>query len=231
MRTSIKLLFFVSMVSFMAACNNAPEGEKVEAEEAVETPSAPTTNAAPTGSATYDINLQASSVLWTGSKLAGGQHNGTVSFQSGQLNLNNGQVVGGKFVLDMNSINNIDQKPGEGKEKLEGHLKSGDFFEVEKYPTGEFEITNVAAVSGQEDVSHNITGNLTLKGITKSITVPAKIGIAGPQLSATTPPFVIDRTQWDVKFKSGVLGTAKDQIINDEIGLKLVIIAIDSNVQ
>lgn len=231
MRTSVKLLFFVSLLSFMAACNNAPKGEKVEAEDAVETPSTPATTADQKGSATYKLQNQVSQVIWTGSKLAGGQHNGTVSFQSGEVNLSDGQLVGGKFVLDMNSITNLDQKAGEGKEKLEGHLKSGDFFEVEKFPTGEFEITNVSAVSGQDEYTHNITGNLTLKGITKSITVPAKVTIAPPQLNAVTPQFVIDRTQWDVKFKSGLLGTAKDQIINDEVGLKLIIVAIDSNVQ
>ena len=229
MRTSIKLLFLVSILSFVAACNNAPKGEKVEAEEAVETPAAPTTNTAAKGAATYNVQAQASQIVWTGAKLAGGQHTGTISLQSGELSLNDGQLVGGKFVIDMNSINNVDQKPGEGKEKLEGHLKSGDFFEVEKFPTGEFEITSVAAVSGQEDATHNITGNLTMKGITKSITIPAKVVVAPPQVNAVTPQFTIDRTQWDIKFQSGLIGTAKDKIINDEIGLKLIIVGIDAN--
>lgn len=221
MRTSIKLLFLVSILGFIGACNNAPKGEKVEAEEAVETQAAPTTG----GAATYEVSSKASQVVWTGAKLAGGQHTGTVAIQSGEVNVKGNDLVGGKFVLDMTSITNLDQKAGEGKEKLEGHLKSGDFFEVEKYPTGTFEITSVTPVNGQEDVSHNVTGNLTLKGITKSITIPTKVTMANNQFGAVTTDFVIDRTQWDVKFKSGLLGTAKDQIINDEVGLKLVIFA------
>lgn len=224
MRTSIRLFVLFLVFGLVSACNNAPDGQKVEAEDATETP---TTSTAPTGTATYVVSNQASKIVWTAAKLAGKQHTGTIGLQSGEVSVNGNEIVGGKFVLDMNSITNLDQKAGEGKEKLEGHLKSGDFFEVEKHPTGTFEITNASAVAGQEEVTHNITGNLTLKGITKSVTIPAKINVVNPQLTAVTPQFTIDRTQWDVKFNSGLLGTAKDKIINDEVGLKLIIQAVD----
>lgn len=228
MRTSIKLLVLALVLGMTTACNNAPEGQKVEAEEATNTPT--TTSTAPAGSATYAVTPQASQIIWTGAKLAGKQHTGTIAIQSGEVVVNGGNIVGGKFVLDMNSITNLDQKAGEGKEKLEGHLKSADFFDAENFPTGTFEITSATSVSGQEDVSHNVSGNLTLKGITKSVTIPVKVNIGNHQFAAVTPQFTIDRTQWDVKFNSGVLGTAKDKIINDEVGLKLTIRAIDEAV-
>ena len=227
MRTSIKLLVFALILGMTVACNNAPEGQKVEAGEATNTPT--TTSTAPMGSATYSVSPQASQVIWTAAKLAGKQHTGTLAIQSGEINLDGENILGGKFILDMTSITNLDQKPGEGKEKLEGHLKSGDFFEVEKHPTGTFEITNVSTVADQADVTHNVTGNLTLKGITKSVTIPTKVNVGNHQFAAVTPQFTIDRTEWDVKFNSGLLGTAKDKIINDEVGLKLVVRAIDES--
>lgn len=219
MRTSSKLLFFVLMLGLTVACNNAPKGEKVEAEEAKEAPATTET----TGSTTYVVHPPASQVIWTGSKLAGGEHTGTVALQSGKVNVKGSNITGGNFVIDMTSINNLDQKAGEGKEKLEGHLKSDDFFDVENFPTATFEITSATPVTGQENVTHNISGNLTMKDITKSITIPANVTVVDNQFGAVTPQFTIDRTQWDVKYRSGILGTAKDKIINDEIGLKLVI--------
>ena len=222
MKASVKILLFFCTIGFFAACNNAPAGEKVDAGEAVETPP---TETASSEAISYPVNTTSSIIEWTGSKLAGKQHNGTISLSDGELTVSEGEVVGGSFTLDMNSITDKDMEPGQGKEKLEGHLKSGDFFEVEKYPTGKFEIAEVSPVEGQEGVTHNITGNLTLKGITKSVTIPAEINLSEATLEAKTPSFTIDRTEWDIKYNSGLLGTAKDKIINDEVALRVSLIA------
>jgi polyisoprenoid-binding protein YceI len=125
----------------------------------------------------------------------------------------------------MNSIANSDLTAENGKEKLEGHLKTGDFFETEKYPTGKFEITSVSAASGVEDATHLIEGNLTMKGVTKSVKLPAHVAITDSKITAVTPAFTINRTEWGITFKSGIIGTVKDKSINDEIGLVISLAA------
>jgi polyisoprenoid-binding protein YceI len=79
----------------------------------------------------------------------------------------------------------------------------------------------VQAVSGNPEVTHNISGNLTLRDSTKQVTLPAKVMLDGSRLVATTPPFTIDRTQWGVVYRSGLVGTLKDKLINDQIGLAI----------
>ena len=166
----------------------------------------------------YKVNTESTSVTWTGSKPTG-THQGTINVTEGSLSVNNGQVVGGSFGLDMNSITVNDLKAGEGKEKLEGHLKTGDFFETEKYPVGKFTITKVEPVSGSETATHNVTGNLTLKDQTHSVTIPANIAVSGEKITAVTPKFTINRTTWGINYNSGILGTVKDKLINDDVAL------------
>ena len=211
------------LFSFVIACSNAPEGQKVEAEEAKNAPNVQ-------GQAmTYQVNTDQSMVNWTGSKPTG-QHTGTLKLSSGVIGVKDGNIVSGDFVFDMNSIKNTDL-PAEKQGDLEGHLKTGDFFEVEKFPTGSFQITNVKAAAGEAGATHEITGNLTLKGITKSVTLPANVKMNDTMVSAATPAFTIDRTEWDINFKSTAIGTLKDQAINDEIGLVLQIVANAQPVQ
>ncbi|MEN0002546.1 MAG: YceI family protein [Bacteroidota bacterium] len=220
MRTLSILAAFRFLISF-AACNNAPSGEKAATGEAVETAPAETTASA----VTFAVNTNESKVNWIGAKLLGDQHSGFIKLREGALQVEGGQLVGGSFVIDMNSLENTDMNPGEGKEDLEGHLKNNDFFEVETYPTGKFEVTSLAAVEGREDATHTITGNLTLKDITKSITFPAKVSVSDASIEAVTPQFVIDRTQWNVMYGAGVLGLAKDKIIKDEVALQINLMA------
>ena len=216
MNTTIKYLLALCCMVVLASCGNAPEGEKVEAEEAVET----TTNASTTA-INYNVDTEASQVSWIGSKPTGDQHTGLIKLNAGELLVDNGAITGGTFELDMNSISVLDEMPEKMKAKLEGHLKTGDFFETEKFPTGTFEIASVTAVEGSEEATHSITGNLSLKGITKSITIPATIEMTEDGLTATTPSFTINRTEWDVMYNSGVIGTVKDKLINDNVALQL----------
>jgi len=163
--------------------------------------------------------------MWTGTKI-GGQHTGIIGLSKGTLEVTDGNVSGGEFTIDFTTLECLDLKPGEGKEDLEGHLKAGDFFEVEKFPTGTFKVTSVDAVADNQTVTHNITGNLTMKGITKSVTIPANIAMMGDKVSAQSTAFTIDRTQWGIVYKSGTLAaTAKDKIINDEVGLVVTLVA------
>ena len=199
----------------LVGCNNAPQGEKAQTGEAIEATSENGANAT-----VYQVDPVTSVIHWEGARLVGDKHVGTIRLSEGKLEVSNGQLVGGTFALDMNSISDDDLE-GAKKAKLETHLKSGDFFEVETYPVGTFELVSAEPVADNPEATHNLTGNLTLKGITKSITFPAKVNITEESLEATTPAFVIDRTQWNVMFQAGLLGTAKDKIIKDEIALRI----------
>ena len=206
--------FFLLLTgSLLVACGGV-EGEKVEAGEAVE-------NAAVAGAGErYAVSAASSSINWTGSKPTG-QHTGTLNITDGFLTATDSEITGGEFNLDMTSIAVTDLE-GDQKASLEGHLKTGDFFEVETYPTGKFVITSVNPVSGNPAVTHNITGNLTMRDVTKSVTIPAQVARRGDVISAVAPNFVIDRTEWGIQYNSpGLASTAKDKIINDNIGLNI----------
>lgn len=211
------------MALLFTACAEAPEGQKVEANEAI---TETTENAEASADAVvYAIDTENSRINWTGSK-PGGQHTGYVVLQDGNLEVAGDDIVGGMFVMDMTTITNEDMAPGEGKEKLEGHLKTGDFFEVEKFPTATFEVVSIEPATEDADATHHVTGNLTMKDITKSVVVPVKVEMTEAGLMASTPKFTINRTEWGVNFKSGVLGTPKDKAIHDEIGLQIDLKAV-----
>jgi len=215
MRTTLNLFALIALMGLFTACgNNTPEGEKVDAGDAVETPEENTNEAM-----TYTVSTADSKINWTGSKLVGKQHNGHIMIKEGNLKVSDGNIVGGTFVIDMNSITDEDLAAGEGKEKLEGHLKSEDFFHAEQYPTATFEIAKVEAASDNPEATHRITGNLTMRGETKSVTIPAKVTMQDGTVMATTPQFVIDRTQWGANYGASMLGVAQDKVIKDEIGL------------
>ncbi len=166
--------------------------------------------------------LDSGKLNWVGSKALGDSHSGTISLSNGKLAVADGALQAGDFMIDMNSITCTDLEAGKGKEKLEGHLKNADFFDVAQFPTGTFEITSVTPATGIADVTHNVKGNLTLKGTKKSITIPANISVAGGKVSAVSPSFTINRTEWGITYGSGsIVDLAKDKVINDDIALVL----------
>jgi hypothetical protein len=162
--------------------------------------------------ANYTANTEASVLNWKGFKPTG-THNGTVAIKNGTFEVKEGKLVGGNFVFDMNAITVLDiPAEDEGNGKLKGHLESGDFFDIENNPTATFEILEV--VNTENTL---VKGNLTVKGITKSIEFPATITAtdAGIQLSGAS--FEIDRTEFDIQYKSQkFFDNLKDKFINDE---------------
>ncbi len=210
----MKNILFLALALFLVACGAAPEGEKVEAQDAVET----TEPAA--AAATLAVNTAASTINWIGAKFTGDQHTGTINVSKGELAVEGGQLVGGSFVIDMTSIKNTDL-PEDKQGDLVGHLSDSDFFEVNNFPEATFEIAEVAVVEGNPEQTHTITGNLTMKDITKSITIPAMVSMDESGLSAKTPQFVIDRTEWGVVYASTTAGALKDKAIKDEIALQI----------
>jgi polyisoprenoid-binding protein YceI len=216
MKSTIHALAFFALMGSFAACSTAPDGKKVEITDAKTTATTPATTAAKT----LNVDLAASKVEWLGTK-TGGQHSGDMKLKSGSLQVEGGKLIGGSFVLDMTSIAVTDLNDKE-KADLEGHLKTADFFEVEKHPEGKFEITAVKEAAGADGQTHLISGNLTLKGVTKGVNeFPAKVAISDAGVQASTPQFTIDRQVWGINYKSSM----KDVVLNDNMGIKITLAA------
>jgi len=162
--------------------------------------------------AVFDIDTKASKVYWTAKKVTG-EHSGNVSVGSGTVIVENNAVVGASVIMDMNTIVNTDLKDDEWNKKLVSHLKSDDFFSVEKYPNAKFEITSVKS-TGKGD--YTVKGTLSIKGITNEISFPAKIAVEKGGITALGIA-TIDRTKWNIQYGSGKFFEGLgDKMIYDE---------------
>ncbi|MBF9239300.1 YceI family protein [Hymenobacter sp. BT683] len=173
----------------------------------------------------YALQPQLSTLGWLAKKVTG-QHNGTIQFQSGQVLVKGSQIVGGTFTVDMASMKVEDITSAESNAKLVGHLKSEDFFAVEKNPTATFVITSVKPLKG--DASGNnatITGNLTIKGKTNPLSFPAKIGVKSG-IAAASGTATVDRTKYDIRYRSkSFFESIGDKAIDDTFTLTFNVIA------
>ena len=221
----MKRFFYLLAVTAMFAACSSPEGQEVDSSAAVDV-DAEDMKTTTMAAAQYNVDPAVSVVNWEGAKPTG-THTGTIPVTNGQLMVAGDKIVGGKFVLDIRQLTNTDMPAAEGGDKLVGHLKSADFFDVEKYPMADFTITQVQPITDSEDGrTHDITGNLTMKGETRSITVPATVSMDGGMLKAATPKFTIDRKEWGMNYgSSSIVGLAKDKMINDEVGLEIMLVA------
>lgn len=165
---------------------------------------------------TYTADVTSSTVTWKGYKVTG-KHHGTVALKSGTLIFDNNMLVGGEFVIDMTTIRNTDMAGSGGAEKLEGHLKSDDFFGVQKYPSAKFVISKVIPYGTNGD--YRIYGDLTIKGITKPIKFMSNVKTTGGSIAATAD-ITIDRSEFDVRFGSGsFFDNLGDKAIHDDFDL------------
>jgi polyisoprenoid-binding protein YceI len=146
----------------------------------------------------HAVDAAKSTVNWKGEKVTG-EHVGFINIKSGDLEIKDGQLVGGEFVIDMASIESTDLT-GEYKGKLEGHLKSDDFFGVATYPIASLNITKVKATN--KNGSYEVTADLTIKDITKSITFTTTL-VNTEGLIYANSNIIIDRSEYDVKYGSG----------------------------
>ena len=167
-------------------------------------------------SSNYTVDPANSTLGWKGTKV-GGAHNGTINISEGTIAVENNKITAGSFVIDMKTIKVIDLAGTDGEAKLKGHLESADFFEVEKYATSKFEITGSEklAEADAEGNNYKIMGNLTIKDITKNITIPANVTMDANQFTATSK-FNVDRTDFGIQYKSGKFDAKiKDKAIGD----------------
>ena len=169
---------------------------------------------------TYQVDTEASTVTWVGKKVTG-KHTGTISIQEGSLNISTEHFSTGSIVMDMTSIHNTDMS-GEMAAKLEGHLKSDDFFGVSNFPTSKLVIKRIVPQGGTD---FKVVGEITIKQTTKEIKFPATIEMDDNQFKATAK-ITIDRTDFDVRYGSGsFFDGLGDKTIKDNFDLEVSLVA------
>jgi len=162
------------------------------------------------------VDVKNSTIVWKGFKPTG-THLGTINLASGSLILEDSKLIGGSFIVDMSTI-----EESEDNKRLEGHLRSEDFFEIEKYAFSKFEITN----SNTNDGKTFITGDMTIKDVTKEISFVATISENDSAVKLTSETFQINRADFNVKFKSKTFfNDLKDDFIDNEFNLQVTIVA------
>jgi polyisoprenoid-binding protein YceI len=205
------ILSLVLVASVLTACKSEKR-EKLAVHEVVEFEV--------TTAEKYNVDIAASVLKWKGTKPLGA-HDGIVSLKSGSLVIEENALVEGEFIINMSSIANIDMKGSDGAGKIEGHLKSADFFDVAKYPTSKFVITKVAET---EDGKLEVTGNLKIKDVTKSITIPATLYTKAGVTTFKSDTFNINRTDFNVRYGSkSFFDNLKDKFIDDIMEMSFVV--------
>ncbi len=168
-----------------------------------------------------NVNVDESKVVWLGKKVSG-EHTGNINLLTGNLQFEGDALTGGSFEIDMKSITNTDLEDAEYNQKLVGHLKSDDFFGVERFPKAKFIISNV---DHQSKNKYQVKGDITIKGITKSIEFPAQVNIAGSKATISAS-ITIDRSDFGVKYGSGTFfDNLGDKLIYDDFTLNVSLVA------
>ncbi|MFD2161145.1 YceI family protein [Paradesertivirga mongoliensis] len=170
---------------------------------------------------TFKVDTEKSSIEWVAGKV-GGSHKGTIGIALGKLDYDGKALKGGSFAIDMTSIVITDLQ-GNSNKNLLNHLKGDDFFSVAKHPSATFEITKITP-DGTDRV--NITGNLSIKGISNSITFPATVKRQKNVVVAVAKGVKVDRTKYDIKYRSkSFFGDIGDKAIDDEFELSINLVA------
>jgi polyisoprenoid-binding protein YceI len=182
----------------------------------------------PIRSGVHGIDLKESRVLWTGRNLLN-RHEGTIPLQAGELTIEAGRLASGRFTFDMRGITCSDLAGGPMHDILIAHLLNDDFFDAEVYPEASFVITQTSpapdASAGAPDLI--VSGELTLKGITRPVEFHACTGITPEGKLAAQATFAMDRTKWNVVYGSGkFFRNLGGHLVNDLIDLNLRIVTV-----
>lgn len=203
----------------LASCSGSSKGEgSVAASEAAAV--------SDVAAEALSVDATASALSWKGFK-PGGEHYGKLPISAGQLDIKDDVLHGGYVTIKMDGIIVEDLKAEDGGDKLKAHLEGEDFFDVAKYPEAKFELTDVPAEGLKIADIKELKGNLTLKDVTKNITIPVasiQRDAATGKYSFTSQTFRINRADWNVKYGSKSFFTGLgDKFINDEIELSFVL--------
>lgn len=167
------------------------------------------------------VSTTESTITWKAAKVTG-EHYGKVKLSDAKLDYANGKITGGSFEMDMTSITVEDITDANSNKRLTDHLKSDDFFSVEKFNKSSFKIKEAKSSNGKD---YQITGDLTIKGITNPVTFPAKVEVVGGKITATAK-ITFDRTKFDIKYRSGsYFENLADKLIYDEVSLDVKLVA------
>lgn len=241
----MKNLFLISIVVFVMACSSGGNQKTVDAEEAQDAATATAE------STTFTVDTTKSVVTWIGSR-PGRKHNGTIPVTTGSVSVKDGTIESAQFDMDITGLKINDIEEGtEDYGKLSGHLMSEDFFAADSFPTASFELVSVApydstAISDKdqyetentpatlsefmvENPTHLITGNLTMRGTTKSITFPANVSVKEDGVTAEAK-FNIDRTDWGLMYgdEASVVDKAKDKFIYNTVNVGMSFAATEA---
>ncbi len=209
-------LSFAGM-AFLASCGPKDTVEATDAQDSA---------TASAEAVSYSVNTDISSVSWKGGKIFQDTskpeegHYGAVKLKSGEVTVKNGVLESGKFVADQTTFESADKNDdAETKAKLDGHLKSPDFLDVEKFPEATFEITAVKALT-EGDYNTEISGNLDFRGVPKNITFKANVAEEGDKVTIKSEEFKINRQDFGIVYKG-----SGDSIIKDDVMLQLDVTA------
>jgi polyisoprenoid-binding protein YceI len=195
----------LALAALFAGCSNPADSVSA----AKVSSDAPATNAPAADTSTlkrFVFGPESSKIQFVGSKVTG-SHDGGFNKFDGEL------FVGadGKLAGSGNKVNIDTTSLWSDNDRLTGHLKNADFFDVEKFPTSTFVSTDVS----QQGTNSTVTGNLTLHGITKQVSFPASIQVS-EQAVTVVADFSIDRFDFEMKYP----GRA-DDLIRKEVVIKL----------
>lgn len=169
----------------------------------------------------YVADPSVSVIKWHGGKIVGGDHSGTIGLKDGWITSDGKSISGGEFVVDMTSIKNEDIKDAGSRARLEGHLRSADFFGVEKYPSSKLVLTGGSQFTGGKAT---VKGNLTIKEATHPVEFTVLETKSGDLLTYTAT-ITFDRSLYDVRFGSGkFFSNLGNNTIRDEIKLDVTLV-------
>jgi polyisoprenoid-binding protein YceI len=172
---------------------------------------------------TYSVDAPKSTLNWKAEKITG-SHEGTIAIKSGILKVDKEKITSGSFIIDMSTSVNSDLTDAGYNQKLVGHLKSSDFFDVAKFPEATFTLTKLVDLTKSVV---EIGGQLTIKGISKPLTFKANIKKDGNSYVFNANSIVVDRTAYDIKYGSGsFFNDLGDKAIYDEFALKLKLVVL-----
>jgi len=224
------ILSWIYFPALLLGCSQNPRSYETKPQDPVEIPQVFDQ------AAQFQLLPESSYLTWTGTKPTG-KHDGTIGISYGRFYSRNDEIIGGSITFDMYDIDILNLK-GQQKDKLTNHLKSSDFFDVENHPVSNFDIAEVIPIAADtlnnditEDTqyelantTHKITGNLTLRGTTLSISFPARLNIEPGRITAIAK-FNIDRTKWGVSYwdESSLETRAKDKLIYNQVNVGFVL--------
>lgn len=164
----------------------------------------------------YVIDTATSTITWKGSFVSGAKsHTGTIMVKSGKGKFENAVITTGEFVVDMASI-----KESEANAQLETHLKSDDFFNVEKFPEAKFELASFEPTKTQGIFTAK--GKLTIRDVTKDFSFPVTVAVEGQNMLRVTGKITFNRADYNVKYgSSSFFKGLGDKVISDKVELTL----------